>query len=300
MNIHLEEKVTHGTPLFPFQLYNLAAATGKIVAPCHWHTEVEIIYVRAGRLTVTIDGRRHRAKKGDIFVVNSAQLHEIIGEDNALRYCALVFPLQLLSFEMHDFGQSRYLGPLCRGEAALATHMPAAHTQATQMHTCLEGIIALCAAQPPGYQLGVRAGLLQFVSLMIAGGMLAAQPIENNDAKQETLKSVLQYINHHSGEKLTLQRVAGAFNFSPKYFCHYFKANFGRSFVEYLHYIRLESAAELLLHTNMKVTAVAHQVGFDNLSYFIRCFKSRFGYTPAGYRKASPVLQQHHPVRQMP
>ena len=64
----------------------------------------------------------------------------------------------------------------------------------------------------------------------------------------------------------------------------YFKENMGTSFVDYLRDYRLTMAARLLLVSDDTVLSIAEEVGFDNLSYFNRAFKKKYGVTPREYR----------------
>ena len=65
----------------------------------------------------------------------------------------------------------------------------------------------------------------------------------------------------------------------------YFKNTMGTSFIEYLNEYRLTMASRLLVSSDSSILAIASEVGFDNLSYFNRSFKKRFGQTPREYRK---------------
>ena len=59
----------------------------------------------------------------------------------------------------------------------------------------------------------------------------------------------------------------------------------GTSFINYLKDYRLTMAARLLQSSDSSVLNIAAEVGFDNLSYFNRAFKEKFGVTPLKYRK---------------
>lgn len=54
---------------------------------------------------------------------------------------------------------------------------------------------------------------------------------------------------------------------------------------DYLRTARLKRAAELLLDDRLNVTEVAYKVGFEDPSYFSKCFKAYFGMAPSGFAK---------------
>jgi AraC-like DNA-binding protein/AmiR/NasT family two-component response regulator len=59
----------------------------------------------------------------------------------------------------------------------------------------------------------------------------------------------------------------------------------GQSSNEFIRRMRLQRAADLLNKQTGKVKEVAHQVGFNNLSYFAKCFKELHKYSPSDYSK---------------
>ena len=65
----------------------------------------------------------------------------------------------------------------------------------------------------------------------------------------------------------------------------FFKETMGMSFIQYLNDYRLEVAAKLLTTTSDDIIDISVNTGFENLSYFNRCFKKKYGTTPGRYRK---------------
>lgn len=59
----------------------------------------------------------------------------------------------------------------------------------------------------------------------------------------------------------------------------------GKSPKEYLRHIRMKEAARLLLTSNKNVSEIAYQVGFNEISYFSKCFKRHFGVSPQNYKR---------------
>ena len=67
----------------------------------------------------------------------------------------------------------------------------------------------------------------------------------------------------------------------------FFKKNMGDSFINYLNDYRLSMAARTLLSSDDNIIDIAADCGYDNLSYFNRIFKKKYGVTPSAYRKSN-------------
>jgi AraC-like DNA-binding protein len=86
-------------------------------------------------------------------------------------------------------------------------------------------------------------------------------------------------------ERIDLERLASEAGVSRHHFCRVFKKHTGQSPMRFLTRLRMERAKELFRTTDMKVSAVANEVGFDDLSGFIKNFKRICGQTPGAFRK---------------
>ena len=100
------------------------------------------------------------------------------------------------------------------------------------------------------------------------------------------LKNVLNYIDAHYTEKITLNELARTAGMSPKYFCHFFSEMTGRTPIDYVNYYRIERACCLLAGTDSQITDIAMLCGFNDVSYFTRAFKKYKGKSPGQYLKA--------------
>lgn len=106
-------------------------------------------------------------------------------------------------------------------------------------------------------------------------------PTETNPASQ--LQDALDYMKQHFTEDLYLEDVAKIVYLSPGYFCRIFKKTTGYSFKEYLHYLRIEKAKELIEHTDYKYYEIAEMVGYKNYKYFSSYFNKIVGCSAREY-----------------
>jgi Response regulator containing CheY-like receiver domain and AraC-type DNA-binding domain len=99
------------------------------------------------------------------------------------------------------------------------------------------------------------------------------------------IKEVLQYIQSHSHEDLSLNELAERFHFNKSYLSELFKREVGINFSRYLNKVRVENAKNLLKYSDLPVQEVCELAGYRNLAYFISIFKKRTGMSPAKFRK---------------
>ena len=85
--------------------------------------------------------------------------------------------------------------------------------------------------------------------------------------------------------KDTAKELCEQFHLSEKYISRYFKEHFHITLSQYITHLRLEHAKQLLQDTDIPVTEIAMQSGYQNVSYFIRSFKKTYGVSPLKYRK---------------
>ena len=116
---------------------------------------------------------------------------------------------------------------------------------------------------------------------------LLKEPAKRDHKSLEKMKLILKYLENHYMERITIADVSAEVGLSQSHFMKYFKNTMGTSFIEYLNEYRLTMASRLLISSESSILAIAEEVGYENLSYFNRTVKKRFGMTPRDYRKQS-------------
>jgi transcriptional regulator GlxA family with amidase domain len=103
-----------------------------------------------------------------------------------------------------------------------------------------------------------------------------AEPVEIWKARK--------FIEQHSGEELSLSKVAKAVNSNANHLSEKFKQVTGVNFVDYVARARFEKARDILLNSNRRISEIAFAVGFQSLSQFNRVFKRFARKPPSQYR----------------
>ncbi|WP_184404111.1 bifunctional transcriptional activator/DNA repair enzyme AdaA [Geomicrobium halophilum] len=102
---------------------------------------------------------------------------------------------------------------------------------------------------------------------------------------EEWISHIVEWIDTHFQEPLTLEILAEMSHGSPYHLQRTFKKMKGMTPNEYIQGVRLAKAVEYLKNTDMSVTEIGSSVGFSNTAYFITWFKQRMKRTPANFRK---------------
>ncbi|RMF14880.1 MAG: AraC family transcriptional regulator [Gammaproteobacteria bacterium] len=104
------------------------------------------------------------------------------------------------------------------------------------------------------------------------------------------LSRVMDYIFSHYDRELPLEEVAAQVDMTTTYFSRFFRKATGQRFIQFVNGLRISRACELLSQTDLPITEVCFQVGFNNIANFNRRFQAIRGMTPSDYRKAAQAL----------
>lgn len=99
------------------------------------------------------------------------------------------------------------------------------------------------------------------------------------------MKKLLDYIDEHYAEPLSLTEMAKHFHFNASYLSSYFSSHHSEGFIEYLHRVRTDKAAELLRKGEATISEISGLVGYSDHSYFTKVFKKLTGMSPSRYRR---------------
>jgi len=104
--------------------------------------------------------------------------------------------------------------------------------------------------------------------------------------QEDILPQILQWIKIHITQNISLQNVSYEFNFSKEYLARYFKKRMGMSMQEYINYLRISNAKQLLCNSYLNIKEIAHELGFIDEKYFLKLFKKYENLTPKQFRNA--------------
>ena len=282
------ETKSHTAADFPYNTYICSIPADFPSVPLHWHSELELIVIKKGRGIVSVDLQKQEVASGDIALIRPGRLHSIERDGgHTMEYENIILKPELLISGENDLCAVRFINPLMEGAIPSETFLTPALSFYREAAEYIRQIDLLCGTQPEGYQLAVKGLLFQFFFLLITNRREKEK--ETSSAAQtrslEKMKTILKYVEEHYADHVTIDDMAEITCYSKSHFMKFFKSHMGTGFIDYLNDYRLTMAERMLMSSDAPVLEVAQASGFDNLSYFNRMFKRKYGQAPGVRRK---------------
>lgn len=237
----------------------------------NWHSNIEILYIRGGNGTVFCGSNTYDASTGDIFVINSNDIHGESSDSIMESTCFIIdnyfcitngIPVETLEFS----------SPINSKEAS----------------SLCESLIVELENTGDFYSARVKSALLNLV-LFLAQNY--SQQSSDAKSSNENMRLALGYIKAHFNQNLSLDEIAYNSGLSKFYFSREFKKVIGMTPVTYINLLRCSEAKKLLKANNFSIKEVSEKCGFLNYSYFAKTFKKHIGVLPSEYRKTQNAVK---------
>lgn len=271
---HYFDKKRHGTHDFPVEYYYVDSNHPQYNMPFHWHNEWELLRVKKGEFSITLDDSQWHIKEGEIVLIPGETLHG--GEAVDCVYECLVF----------DF-----YGLLGKTDALKSKLRPFYNMEVmpeqffTNRDKFVAGLLDI-------FSEGENTPCIELDTVSAVTGLFAwlikekrFRKAQGNSLRSSKIKPVLEYIELHYAEELSLDILADIAGMNARYFCKAFYLATRTTPMNYVNQYRVERAVFLLESSNLSVTQIATDCGFWDSSYFTKVFKKFRGLTPKKYQQ---------------
>lgn len=248
----------------------------------HWHEALEIIIPVKNTYNVIISGKTYILHPGDIFFIPPKQIHEIQAPDTGARISYLFNLETVKGLKTLSYIQTLLLSPMLFSKKTRPQIYDESYTLFLKIcNTYFEfGELR---------ELMIYSLLFRFFILLGTDNFSRIQEEINTTGLKkkkyyEKFEYLLSYIDRHSREPMTLETAAEQACFSKFHFERLFKSYSGMTFYEYLTHIRINKAVTLLSSSDLPITDIAFESGFENLTSFYRSFKKVKNCTPKQFK----------------
>lgn len=252
--------------------------------PVHQHDFYEVYFFIGGNVEYSVEGHSYHLKKGDLLLINPLELHQprISPEQNDYERIVLWINKNYLSqLCTNKVSLSRCFDNTAPGHSNL---LRLSFSQQNYISSKLTELLEESKSENYGSELASEALLTRF---LVELNRLTPQKehISSTESRPSPLiSSVIEYINIHYCEKLSLDRLAEEFFVSKYYLSHAFNSVVGTSLHRYITLKRLIHAKQML-GSGIRPTTAAANCGFNDYAGFYRAFTAEYGITPAEYMR---------------
>lgn len=252
----------------------------------HFHTQYEIFYIIEGERLFFFNNREYVAKSGDLILVDANLIHmtkSVTAEDTGHnRIILYITKDKMEGLEAHY--------PALQLVRFLHDHYGVYHLDKDQQALFLNLYRTLRIAltnKGHNYKIGIELEILSWLYKLQAYISRQEQtlPHSSDNPKYRTAYAVADYLSENCEQNLSLDELASHFYLSKYYLCRIFKEITGYTTSEYTNIHRIRKAKRYLEETDMSISEIAHELGYESLTYFEKLFKSYMTLSPLKYRK---------------
>lgn len=257
----------------------LYLTTSNAHMPPHWHRAIELLYILSGTASIRSDGHTDQLKAGDLYLTDSYQIHESWCSADISYLCVHILPTQMCKY-VPNFDELRF----SLQHSADDLEKTAAFSTLTAH---MMELMLLHEERPEGHLLRGYSLLYDIVLLLLRhfSQPLVAEEHSRLRSDIARLEPLLDFMELHHSEDLSLEQAASEMGLTKEYFCRLFKKNMGTSFLRYLNQIRVSAVCRELGTSDTPISELAEQHGFHNVKLFNQMFRKTYGCTPSEMRK---------------
>jgi AraC-like DNA-binding protein len=254
--------------------------------------DCELIYVSRGSYDLILKDRKVRMKRGMMVIIPPNCWHESrAGKSSIVHRHCIHFdwlpnrvnrkaPLQ--SWQGEAFDEELMEAP----PLSIASELPAVFSvsEVKPIIPIFESFLQLMRKEDKAAYL-----LLWPVLRYLVGKVKSIRSPEALSGKTTRgIFALKLYLQQEYAKPVTMQEMQKISGFSPSYLCIQFRRIIGHSPGEYLNTIRLSHALRLMRETNLRISEVSYQVGFNSPNYFSRICRQKFGVPPTALASKRP------------
>ena len=247
----------------------------------HTHNFYEIFYLKTGSCVYTVNKNLHHLSAGELFIVTPGDTHAthyegLVPCERIALYCDLdSLPTQFVEKHASVVENFSHSGKVIIAKKGLIKLEELLRNMLEENNIPDKYSYDFLSVQLIELLLHIqRHGIFVYEQLKPFSELSIGTDIED----------ALRYVAQNYSLAFTLEDVAAEINLSPTYLSKKFKKVTGLTFKEYVNYIRIRQACQMLITTDDNITKIAINCGFNSSNYFKDCFRRIIGVSPRSFR----------------
>lgn len=276
----------HGTETFPMTVNHddLWSFEGKNV-PIHWHNDLEINLIREGEAVFQVYQKSYRVRTGEGFLLNRNVPHSCSSPGNEhVRYSTILVRPDFLYGDFGSDVERKCFQPFLQNSAIPCIYLAGFDENGKEILQKLNQVEEAFDRKRFCYELKIKGLLCEAFAMILYGHRQELTKfVPANLQELERLEKMLNYLNMHFTEVISLQDLADQVHLSREVCCRLFKKMTGKTITGYLEEYRVNKSFSLVQSGQYSMTQITEMVGFSNPSRFASAFRKRFGCNPGEY-----------------
>ncbi|WP_138493637.1 AraC family transcriptional regulator [Paenibacillus pinistramenti] len=254
----------------------------------HKHVDFsELVIVLNGHASHIVNHEEAFIKKGNVFVINGDTPHAY-KDPYDFKICNIMYKPEMLKSAgpdlktLNGFQALFILEPFYRSINVYKSKLNLSIAGLEYVSALISEMVEEYEHKQHGYQTMLAS---KFMELVVYLSRQYDHQEKGIDSSLMHLANAISYIEDHYLEQITLEDIAEKSAISVRHLNRIFRAYYQTTPIAYLQRLRLERASTLLKQTNLSITEISYECGFNDSNYLTRLFKKTYGISPKTMRK---------------
>ena len=256
--------------------------------------DYEILYIKSGMPTITIDGTEYNGKPGDFFFFKPRQKHSIVLNNITLVQPHIHFdliyqedsptiPVSFIPEEDMTPEELAYIRPDITDQFLSPFPNYIRLTNPLYVEQLLFDVITAYNKPELYPEIQVKWRFLRLLDQILCE--MTWMRSKHKDLKNERAHQIKLYLEHHADQPMSMDALAKVYHLDASYISRIFQKTYGVSPIRFHQINRIKRAKEMIYYTNLSLTDIAYQFGFSSIQDFSRAFQRIEGVPPSRLRQ---------------
>lgn len=258
--------------------------SNRTISPMHFHDEIELLFVISGAIRFTLNDETYDIRENMGMLINRRVPHMTQSIEDGTK--TLLLQINIEKLMKREYSHiNKYLSLIFSGDERDFYVFEKDAPEGVEVYSHMQKIESEYIGQKKGFNTYIKGELYHILACMYRYEILNDVGFKYDKDGMRKISDALLYVDKNFSKQITLEEISDVVNMNPSYFCRFFKKATGKTVMEYINFVRIWKAENLLSLTDESILEISMEVGFSSVSYFNRVFKKLKGASPMKYRK---------------